>query len=97
MALKTLTWLLAGAGIGMAVYRMGRRPADAGAAAALPPAQPLASSPNLGERMQGMHLANAGMGSAANADNEDLLAPPRADEQQSDDIKPGLPDFARGA
>lgn len=94
MALKTLTLLLAVTGIGVTLYRMGQRPAAGGAAGAW---QPSASTLNFGEKLQDMQLANAGMGSAANANNEDLLASPRADEQQSEDIKPGLPDFARGA
>lgn len=100
MALKTLTLVLAATGIGMALYRMGQRPGAEVAPAPQSPAadpEPLGSSPNFGEKLQDMNLANAGMGSAANVDNEDLLASPRADEQQREDIKPGLPDFARGA
>lgn len=105
MALKTLTLLLAATGIGVALYRMGQqRPAaaetsaDDGDVLASEPSPLLnASKPNFGEQLQDMQLANAGMGTGGDAPNEDLLSPPRADEQQAEEIRPGLPDFARGA
>jgi hypothetical protein len=100
MALRTFTLLLAATGIGLALYRMGPRPA-AGEGPSLSPSpegeEAQRPTPNFGERLQNMQLANAGIGSAAGDDHEDLLAPPTPDEQQSEDIKPGLPDFARGA
>ncbi|MBL0727199.1 hypothetical protein [Piscinibacter sp. HJYY11] len=105
MALKTLTLLLAATGIGVALYRMGQQrsatqdsSADDGDTLAAEPSPLLsASKPNFGEQLQDMQLANAGMGAAGNSPNEDLLSPPRADEQQTEEIRPGLPDFARGA
>jgi hypothetical protein len=104
MALRTLTFLLAASGLAVAVYKLGERSARErgnGLAYDDPHNDALApldvSNPNLGEQLQDMKLANAGVGSAANERNEDLLTPPRGDEQQSDAIKPGLPDFARGA
>lgn len=92
MALKTLTLLFAASGIAAVFYRAGQRAALAGP-------EPQADDPSLdpGERKQDLQLANAGMGTNANEHNEDLLTPPRGDEQQAENIKPGLPDFARGA
>jgi hypothetical protein len=104
MALRTLTFLLAATGVAVAVYKLGERSArESGNSANYddPHSDALApldvSNPNLGEQLQDMKLSNTGMGSGANERNEDLLTPPRGDEQQSDTIKPGLPDFARGA
>jgi hypothetical protein len=54
-------------------------------------------TPNQGEHLQDLGLADAGLGRTADDSHEDLLTPPRPEDQQSDDIKPGLPDFARGA
>lgn len=112
MALKTLTFLLAAGGAAYALYRLGQPPAseaDAGGASAalgesadelaaanmsLPNSLP---TPNEGERLQEMKLVNVGIGSAGDTSEEDLLAPRRGDAQQTESIKPGLPDFARGA
>ena len=108
MAIKSLTLLLAVGGLAAAFYRAGQRSAQPDGTSALPASaglddanrEPLGSATsaaNPGERLQDLKLANAGLGSSANDDNEDLLAPPRGEEQQSENIKPGLPDFARGA
>lgn len=60
-------------------------------------ARPTAAMPNEGERLQELKLVNVGIGSAGDTSEEDLLAPRRGEAQQSEAIKPGLPDFARGA
>ncbi|HEY0818493.1 MAG TPA: hypothetical protein VGD46_06925 [Rhizobacter sp.] len=96
MALRTFTLLLA-AGAGLALYRMVQRPGATEGASPSPARGEADPTPTFGERLQNMQLANAGIGSAASDDHEDLLAPPTPEEQQSEDIKPGLPDFARGA
>lgn len=104
MALKTLTFLLTATGLAVAAYKLGEQSARQNGNA-LPSGEsdtdalaPLdVSNPNLGEQLQDMKLTNAGISSAANQTNEDLLTAPLGDEQQSDLIKPGLPDFARGA
>ena len=64
--MKTLTLLLAATGLGFALYRMGQQPPAAARAAAAPP--------RLG--LDKLVLSNAGSGTDANADNEDLLATP---------------------
>jgi hypothetical protein len=56
-----------------------------------------ADTPNQGEQLQDRKLANAGIGTETDDSHEDLLTPPRPEDQQRDAIKPGLPDFARGA
>lgn len=95
MALKTLALLLAATGVAVALYKRREQPALESDDAS--DTLQAGATPNLGEQLQDMKLANAGLGSMADADHEDLLSPPRGDEQQSEAIKPGLPDFARGA
>ncbi len=110
MAIKTLSLLLAVGGIAAAFYRAGQRSVHTGASssaltgssagldeASRAPLGSATAATNPGERLQDLKLANAGLGSSANEDNEDLLAPPRGEDQQAENIKPGLPDFARGA
>jgi hypothetical protein len=103
MALTKFAFLLAGAAAATALYRMSQRPSldtsasgDSGERGA-DEFSPLDAAPlNQGQRLQDLQLVGTGIG-GANAHNEDLLTPPRGDEQQSETIKPGLPDFARGA
>lgn len=93
MALKSLSLLLAATGIAVTFYRLGRQSTVAtGPQDTLEP-----PGANTGERLQDLTLANAGMGVSPDDVHEDLLTPPRGDDPQSDTVRPGLPDFWRGA
>jgi hypothetical protein len=93
MVLRSLSLVLAATGIALAFYRLGQQstPASGPEDSLEPP------DANTGERLQDLKLANAGMGVSPDDVHEDLLTPPRGDEPQSDTIRPGLPDFWRGA
>jgi hypothetical protein len=96
MSLKNLMLLLAVGGVGVALYRTAKE-AGLRIASGHADAEELAPFPNLGEPSNVTPLANAGIGPSDVFGQRDLLARPSGDEQQSDQIRPGLPDFARGA
>jgi len=94
MPLKTFSLLLAAVGIGTTLYQLGRRmPLGTGAPSTGPAA---ASAVDQGEQLQGLKLASADTNTATPG-HDDLLTPPPGEEQQLDEVKPGLPDFWRGA
>lgn len=65
-----------------AAYSLGRRRRT-------PAAAPLADSPNAAERLQASHAFGVGAGVAGNSPTSQVGDP--------DEVRPGLPDFFRGA
>lgn len=96
MAIKTLALLLVATGMATALYRQARRhapqTATPGSAATARPAPA-----DAGGHLPDLSLDTAGLDTGGTSDHEDLLTPPQGAAQQSPNIRPGLPDFARGA
>lgn len=103
MTLKTLAFLLAGAAA-ITFYRRKQQLSLEGASATSsePNADSISSlqtpSSSQSERLQDLKLVNAGVESPSDENRDQLAAAPPSDKsQQVDDIKPELPDVARGA
>lgn len=107
--MRMLTLLLA-AGLGAALYKLAERSQTMTADGSLETEAALdglapqdSASLNAGEQLRDLQLdgVGAGIGSAmsGNGSNDDLLAPSNSGSQASgqDAIKPGVPDFTRGA
>jgi hypothetical protein len=104
--MKTLTLLVASC-LAVAVYRLTRRPrfamgsslgsASTASGSATSDTLQATEAPNAGERLQDMHLANAGLGGVPQRNDENPLRPPPEGALASGTVAPGLGDFWRGA
>ena len=105
-----LTSFILGLGVGLLSARVMSRPGrvmsvGAGSSGHDVPASgagDASESPNAGERLQQNHLAgaNAGIGQSLPGGGNDARLFPgqsKVDDEDAEEITPGLPDFARGA